>query len=129
MALLGARTAVLIAMSAFVMAAVLMPLSTSALPLSVLVMALWAAGTWFGVPAMQAIIAAHSENLRGTMLAFNSSAFSLSGVIGPIIIGALVASVGFSGAFWVAALLGAGALTMAWIILPRPVRVVASASA
>ena len=120
MAVLGARNAVLFAISAFVVAALLMPLTTSALPLTVLVMGLWAAGTWFGVPAIQAIIAAHSENLRGTMLAFNSSAFSLSGVVGPVVIGAIVAAAGFSVAFWVAALIGAVALVLAWIILPRP---------
>ncbi len=129
MAVIGARNAVLIAISAFVVAAALMPLSTSALPLTVLVMGLWAAGTWFGVPAMQAIIAGHSERLRGTMLAFNSSAFSLSGVIGPILIGAIVASAGFSAAFWVAALLGSGAFALAWIILPRPQVVPSTASA
>jgi predicted MFS family arabinose efflux permease len=120
MAVIGARNAVLIAISAFVVAAVLMPLSTSALPLTVLVLGLWAAGTWFGIPAIQAIIAAHSEKLRGTMLAFNSSAFSLSGVIGPVVIGAIVASAGFSVAFWAAALMGAGAFALAWVILPRP---------
>ena len=78
---------------------------------------------------MQAIIAGHSERLRGTMLAFNSSAFSLSGVIGPILIGAIVASAGFSAAFWAAALLGSGALVLAWIILPRPQTVPSAASA
>ena len=120
MATVGPRNAVLIAISAFTSAMVLMPLSTIALPLSVMVMGLWAAGTWFGVPAMQAIVAAHSERLRGTMLAFNSSAFSLSGVIGPILIGAIVASAGFTIAFWAAALMGAGAFALAWTILPKP---------
>ena len=120
MATVGPRNAVLIAITAFTSAMVLMPLSTIALPLSVVVMGLWAAGTWFGVPAMQAIVAAHSERLRGTMLAFNSSAFSLSGVIGPIVIGAIVASAGFTIAFWAAALMGASAFALAWIILPSP---------
>lgn len=119
MATVGPRNAVLIAISGFISAMILMPLSTIALPLSVLVMAVWAAGTWFGVPAMNAIIAAHSEQLRGTMLAFNSSAFSLSGVIGPIIMGAIVAAAGFGMAFWSAALLGGGAFVLAWLILPR----------
>jgi len=120
MAVLGTRNAVLMAITAFVAAAALMPLTTSALPLTVLVMGLWAAGTWFGVPALQAIMAAHSERLRGTMLAFNSSAFSMAGVIGPIVIGAIVASAGFATAFWAAALIGAVALGLAWVILPRP---------
>jgi predicted MFS family arabinose efflux permease len=119
MAVLGPRTAVLVAIGAFSTAAALMPLSTGALPLSVLVMGLWAAGTWFGVPAITAIMAAHSQKLRGTMLAFNSSAFSLSGVIGPILIGAIVTSAGFSAAFWVASLMGVGAFVLAWYVLPR----------
>ena len=120
MAVVGPRNAVLIAIGAFSTAAALMPFSTGALPLSVLVMALWASGTWFGVPAITAIMAAHSEKLRGTMLAFNSSAFSLSGVIGPILIGVIVASAGFSVAFWVASLMGIGAFALAWYVLPRP---------
>lgn len=119
MAVVGPRRVVLIAIGAFATAAALMPLSTGALPLSVLVMALWASGTWFGVPAISAIMAAHSKKLRGTMLAFNSSAFSLSGVIGPILIGAIVASAGFSAAFWVASLMGVGAFAVAWYVLPR----------
>jgi predicted MFS family arabinose efflux permease len=120
MATVGPRNAVLMAISGFVLAMILMPLSTSALPLSVLVLGLWAAGTWFGIPAIQAIVAAHSEQLRGTMLAFNSSAFSLSGVVGPILMGAIVAGAGFSAAFWSGAVLGLGALVLAYIILPRP---------
>ena len=129
MAVLGTRNVVLIAIAAFVVAAVLMPFTTSALPLTVLVMGVWAAGTWFGVPAIQAIMAAHSENLRGTMLAFNSSAFSMSGVIGPIIVGAIVAASGFAAAFWFAAFLGGLALLLAWFILPKPTPIEATTEA
>lgn len=119
MGVIGARTAVLLAISVFGTAALLMPLSTSSLPLTLLVLALWASGTWFGVPAMQAVVAAHSEQLRGTMLAFNSSALNLAGVIGPALIGGIVAASGFAAAYWSAALIAGVALSLAWVVLPR----------
>jgi predicted MFS family arabinose efflux permease len=120
MAVVGPRNAVLIAIIVFSSAVALMPLSSSALPLTLLVMALWAGGSWFGQPAMQAIVAAHSENLRGTMLAFNSSAMFLAGVIGPVVFGVIVAASSISTAFWMGALFGVGAFVVAWIMLPRP---------
>lgn len=119
MAVVGPRTAVLLAISAFGSAVLLMPLTISALPLTLVVIALWASGTWFGVPAMQAIIAAHSDSVRGTMLAFNSSAFSFSGVLGPAIIGSIIATAGFAAAFTSSAVFAVAAFCLAWFILPR----------
>ena len=119
MSTLGPRRVVLIAISVFGSAALLMPLTASALPLSLAVLALWASGTWFGVPAINAIVAAHSEQLRGTMLAFNSSSMNLAGVFGPMIIGTIVATLGFAAAYWSAALLAATAFTLAYLVLPR----------
>ncbi|HKZ91887.1 MAG TPA: MFS transporter [Candidatus Limnocylindrales bacterium] len=119
MSVIGARNAVLLAISAFGTAALLMPLSTAALPLSLLVLALWASGTWFGIPAMQTIVSAHTERLRGTMLAFNSSALNLAGVVGPALIGAIVTASGFHAAYWSAALVAAAAFSLAWVVLPR----------
>ena len=119
MAAVGTRPAVLVGIITTSSAAVLMPLSTSALPLTVLVVALWVSGTWFALPAMQAIVAAHSERLRGTMLAFNSSALNLSLAIGPIIGGAILVAAGFPAAFWSAALFGVTAFGLAWVMLPR----------
>ena len=115
----GPRNAVLFAITIFGIAAALMPLSTSALPFSLLVMGLWASGTWFGIPAMNAIVAAHSEKLRGTMLAFDSSALNLGGVFGPALIGGIVAAFGFQTAYWSAALVAVAAFTLAWLVLPR----------
>ena len=96
-----------------------MPLSTSALPLTLAVLALWASGTWFGIPAIQAIVAAHSERLRGTMLAFNSSALNLAGVIGPALIGAIVTAAGFGAAYAASALFALSAFVLAFLVLPR----------
>jgi predicted MFS family arabinose efflux permease len=119
MAAVGPRTAVLFAIAVFGTAVALMPLTTSSLVLSLLVLALWASGTWFGVPAMQAIVAAHSERLRGTMLAFNSSSFSLAGVLGPVVIGSLITIGGFGAGFLSGSAFAAVAFALAWLILPR----------
>jgi predicted MFS family arabinose efflux permease len=123
MGVIGARNAVLYAISAFGLATVLMVATTGTLWLSIAVMGLWASGTWFGMPAIQAIVAAHSERLRGTMLAFNSSAFNLAGVAGPALIGVIVASSGFEAAYRVGTLLAVGAFALAWLVLPRGTRI------
>lgn len=128
MTVVGPRNAVLIAITTFSLAAALMPFSTSALPLTLLVVAIWAGGSWFGRPALQAIVAAHSENVRGTMLAFNSSALFLAGVIGPVIFGVIVAASSISTAFLAGALFGAVAVVVAWVMLPRPQAMLAPAS-
>jgi predicted MFS family arabinose efflux permease len=121
MAVLGPRTAVLGAITLFGTAMLLMPLTTSSLVLSLLALGLWAAGTWFGVPAMQAIVASHSDRLRGTMLAFNSSALNLAGVVGPIVIGAVISGAGFGAAFLTGSLLAVATFALAWVVLPRRV--------
>ena len=64
-------------------------------------------------------MAAYSERLRGTMLAFNSSAMNLAGVLGPMLIGTIVASLGFAAAYWTAVLFAAGAFLLAFGVLPR----------
>jgi len=119
MGIIGARNVVLMAITLFGSAALLMPLTTQALALSLGVMAIWASGTWFGIPAIQAIVAAHSERLRGTMLAFNSSSLNLAGVIGPALVGVIVSASGFGAAYWTAALFAAAAFALAWLVLPR----------
>jgi predicted MFS family arabinose efflux permease len=119
MGTIGPRRVVLVALTAYGTAALLMPLTTGALPLTLLALALWASGTWFGIPAMQAIVSAHSGSLRGTMLAFNSSALNLAGVFGPALMGAIISTAGFGTAYWVAGLVAAVALLLAWTVLPR----------
>ena len=68
---------------------------------------------------MQAIVAAHSNRLRGTMLAFNSSALNLAGVVGPILIGAIISGAGFGAAFLTGSLLAVATFALAWVVLPR----------
>jgi predicted MFS family arabinose efflux permease len=119
MATIGRRRAVLLGIGLFTISAVLLPLSAVALPATIVVFGVWSFGTWFGVPALQATIADQSSTARGTLLAFNSTAFSLAGVLGPIIAGAAIASGGWSAAGSVAFALGLGAFTLAWAVLPR----------
>ena len=119
MGIVGPRRVVLTGITLFGTAAFLMPFSTAWLPLSLGVMAIWASGTWFGVPAINAIVAAYSERSRGTMLAFNSSAFNLAGVIGPMLIGSIIVSIGFAAAYWTAALFAVAAFILAYVVLPR----------
>jgi DHA1 family inner membrane transport protein len=119
MALLGPRNAVLVAVTVVATAMLLMPATTPSPVLSLMALAVWASGTWFGVPAMQAIVAAHSDRLRGTMLAFNSSAFNLAGVLGPVLMGAVITAAGFGAAFLLGSAIVASALALAWLVLPR----------
>jgi predicted MFS family arabinose efflux permease len=115
---IGARRAVLGALSVFSLAAFALPLSAIALPLTLLVFAAWAAGTWTGIPAMQAIVAGLSSTARGTLLAFLSSAINLGGVVGPIVTGRVLEAGGFAWAGPWAAALGVVALVAAWRVLP-----------
>lgn len=116
---LGPRRTVLIGVGLFTGAAFALPLTTAALPLAIGVMAIWAFGTWFGVPGLQTIIAGLSSTARGTMLAFNGSAINLGGTIGPIITGRLIEAGGFAIAGPWSALLGATAFVIALRVLPR----------
>lgn len=121
MAAIGPRTAVLAAIVLFGSAVLVMPLTAFSLPLSLLLLGVWAAGTWFGMPAMQSIVAAHSESVRGTLLAFNASALSLAGVVGPAITGSLIAMGGFGLAMPAGSVMAMVAFLLAWRVLPRRV--------
>lgn len=123
MGVIGARNAVLYAIGAFGLATLLMVATAGSLALSIAVMGLWASGTWFGIPAMQAIVAAHTQRLRGTMLAFNSSALNLAGVVGPALMGTVVVAADFATAYLVGAVFAVGAFTLAWAVLPRGERI------
>ena len=115
----GPRRAVLIGLTCFMVAVLLLPVTAVALPISLLVFAVWAFGTWFGVPGIQTIVAELSETARGTMLAFNSSALNLGAVVGPIATGLVLAAGGFAlAAPWTAVLAGC-ALIIAYRVLPR----------
>ena len=115
----GPRRAVLIGITSFTVAAFVMPLTRFSLPVSLLVFAGWAFGTWFGIPGLQTIVAGLSASLRGTMLAFNASAQNFGNVIGPAITGQVLATGGFALAGPWASLLGLIALACAWRFLPR----------
>lgn len=118
---IGARRTVLIGISVFGVSVLLLPLTTTALPLSLAVLATWAFGTWFGVPGMQTIVAGLSSTARGTMLAFNGSALNLGGVIGPAISGRIIETAGFVPAGAWSAFLALCAVVIAWRVLPRHV--------
>jgi len=117
-AMLGARRTVLTAISMFSAAAFVLPLTSVALPLSIVVFAVWAYGTWTGIPAMQTIVAGLSSTARGTLLAFVGSAINLGAVVGPIVTGRVLEAGGFAWAGPWAAALGLLALTVAWRVLP-----------
>jgi predicted MFS family arabinose efflux permease len=122
LARIGPRRTVLIGISLFGTAAFLLPLTTVALPLALAVMAIWAFGTWFGMPGMQTIVAGLSNTARGTMLAFNGSALNLGGVIGPVVTGRIIEAGGFGFAGPWSAFLAACAFVIAWRVLPHHVR-------
>jgi predicted MFS family arabinose efflux permease len=124
LARIGARKTVLTGIALFGTAAFLLPLTTSALPLALAVIAIWAFGTWFGVPGIQTIVAGLSSTARGTMLAFNGSALNLGGVIGPLISGRIIEAGGFGLAGPWSAFLAACAFLIAWRVLPHHVRAV-----
>ncbi len=123
LARIGPRKTVLTGLALFGTATFLLPLTTIALPLSLGAIAIWAFGTWFGIPGLQTIIAGLSSTARGTMLAFNGSAINIGGVIGPIVTGRIIESGGFSAAGPWSAFLAAVAFVIAWRVLPRHVRV------
>jgi predicted MFS family arabinose efflux permease len=117
----GPRRAVLLAIAGFAVSALLLPLTSVALPLTIVLFNFWAFSTWVGVPAMQTIVAGLSDDARGTMLALNSSAQSLGQVVGPIVTGQMLVLGGFALAGPYAALVGLVAFAVAWLVLPRPV--------
>jgi MFS family permease len=90
------------------------------------VFALWAFGTWFGIPGQQTIVAALAGDLRGTYLAFNGSALNLGGVFGPIATGQAITFGGFDlAARWTSGV-ACVALAIAWFALPRRLPVAAT---
>lgn len=114
----GARRVLLTGLSVAGVAVFLVPLAP-ALPVALLLFAAWAAATWFGIPAMQTIVAGLSSSARGTMLAFNSSALNLGSVIGPIVTGRIIDDAGFGTAGLWSAFLFASALILAVQVLPH----------
>jgi predicted MFS family arabinose efflux permease len=115
---IGARRTVLAAIGVFVVAAFLLPLTAIALPLMLGLFAVWAFGTWTGIPAMQFIVAGLSATARGTLLAFLTSAINFGAVLGPILTGRVLEAGGFAWAGPFAASLGIVALATAWALLP-----------
>jgi predicted MFS family arabinose efflux permease len=116
---IGARRTVLAALAMFSAAAIVLPLTTVALPLTLIVFAFWAAGTWTGIPAMQTIVSSLSGSARGTLLAFLSSSINFGAVVGPIVTGRVLEAGGFGWAAPWAGSLGLVALFVAWRVLPE----------
>jgi DHA1 family inner membrane transport protein len=117
----GARRTVLVGVSVFGVSVALLPLTSVALPVSLVFLATWAFGTWFGVPGMQTIVAGLSNTARGTMLAFYGSALILGGVIGPAVSGRIIETAGFVPAGLWSAFLALCAVVIAWRVLPKHV--------
>ena len=117
--LVGPRRTVLIGISAVMVCTFLLPFTVGFLPLALLVFSFWAFGTWFGLPGQQTIVASLSDRIRGTMLAFNSSALNLGGVFGPILTGQVLLWGGFDAAARWTSLVALIALGVAWWRLPR----------
>jgi DHA1 family inner membrane transport protein len=121
LARIGPRRTVLTGIGLFAIAAFLLPRTAGALPLALIVVAVWAFGIWFGIPGIQTVVAGLSSTARGTMLAFNASAQNLGGVIGPLITGRIIDAGGFALAGPWSALLAVCAFVIAWRVLPRRV--------
>lgn len=118
-ATIGARRAVLLGIGCFAVAVLVLPSTPPLMILSLVVFGLWVFGTWFGLPAQQSIAAGIDPRARGTIMAFNSSALNLAGVISPIIGGAVYEQGGFRLLGTWTALLGAVAFLVAYLLLPR----------
>jgi predicted MFS family arabinose efflux permease len=109
---------VLLAIGLLAACTFVLPWTVVALPLALAVFAIWAFGTWFGIPGQQTIVAALAGDLRGTYLAFNGSALNLGGVFGPIATGQAITFGGFDlAARWTSAV-ALVALAIAWFALP-----------
>jgi DHA1 family purine base/nucleoside efflux pump-like MFS transporter len=84
-------------------------------------MALWVFGTWFGLPAQQALISELVPTARGTALAANTSALYLGGAVGPAVTGGVLATGGFPLAGLWSGAVGLVALGLAALVLPARV--------
>ncbi len=107
----------MVGISAFAVAAFFLPMTSVWMPWALLNFALWASGSWFGLPAQQALVSEMASGATGTVMAFNSSALFLGGAVGPALIGWLIDRGGFELAGPVASALGFFAVGMAWLFL------------
>jgi multidrug resistance protein len=126
-ATIGARRAVLLGIACFGTAVFVLPLTPPNLVAGLGVFAVWVFGTWFGLPAQQSIAAGINARARGTIMAFNSSAFNLAAVVSPVIGGAAIEAAGFRGLATWSAGLAVFAFVVAFAILPRPAPATAAA--
>jgi multidrug resistance protein len=115
---LGARNVVLLAIACFGTAVLILP-SVPSLIIGLLVFAVWVFGTWFGLPAQQSIAASISDRARGTVMAFNSTALNMAGVVSPIIGGLVLANGGFRLLGTWTAGIAVAAFIVAYLLLPR----------
>jgi predicted MFS family arabinose efflux permease len=97
----------------------ILPSTPPSLPLGLLVFSVWVFGTWFGLPAQQSIAAGLNARARGTIMAFNSSAFNLGAVLSPAIAGTVYSAGGFPLLGTWTAGLAAVAFVIALVLLPR----------
>lgn len=125
----GARRVVLLGIACFGTAVFLLPSTPPYLALSLGVFSVWVFGTWFGLPAQQSIAAGIDPRARGTIMAFNSSAFNLAAVISPVLAGAVYAAGDFRLLGTWTAGIAVVAFVAAWALLPRAVAAPAAAPA
>ena len=118
---LGAKRVVLIGIACFTVASFLLPWTRVFLPWALVNMALWVFGTWFGLPAQQALISEMVPAARGTALAANTSALYLGGTVGPALTGAVLVAGGFPLAGLWSAGVSLAALALAAAVLPARV--------
>jgi len=118
-ATIGAHRVVMLGIACFGVAVFILPSTPPFLFVSLAVFALWVFGTWFGLPAQQSIAAGLNARARGTIMAFNSSAFNLAAVFSPVIAGAVFTEGGFRLLGTWTAGLAAIAFVAAYALLPR----------
>jgi predicted MFS family arabinose efflux permease len=110
---------VLLGIACFGTAVFILPSTPPYLVLSLVVFSVWVFGTWFGLPAQQSIAAGIDPRARGTIMAFNSSAFNLAAVISPLLAGAVIGLGDFRLLGTWTAGLALIAFVVAWRLLPR----------
>lgn len=116
---LGARQVVLLGIACFGTAVFILPSTPPYLVLSLVVFSVWVFGTWFGLPAQQSIAAGIDPRARGTIMAFNSSAFNMAAVFSPLLAGAVYGIGDFRLLGTWSAGLALIAFAIAWRLLPR----------
>ncbi len=110
----GKRAAVLVGLTGLVAVFLSVALNRTSGAIGLFTLAAWGAASWFGMPALQAIISELRPLARGTLLSLNNSAMYLGATLGAAVMGKALEVSGFTGAgILAAAVMGAAVLTTA----------------